>query len=87
MANLLATNTLGLITNVPIEAKNDDSIRSFIKDFPEFTGKVILYKNTKYFEDNGEIYQRHYDYDIDKGKYRKASYKEKPWKIVVEGTS
>lgn len=83
MANILATPTRGLITNVPINAKNEDYIRSFINEFPAFSGKVTLFKDTKYFEDNGDVYQRHYGYEIDKGRYRKESHRDNPWKVVL----
>lgn len=87
MANKLFSSTYGLITDVPIDAKNEDYIKSFIRDFPDFTGKIVLYKNTKYFEDNGDVYQRQYGYEIDKGKYRKESHRDNPWKVVNEATS
>lgn len=84
MANKLASPTWGLITEVPMGAKNEDYIKSFIKEFPDFSGKIVLYKNTQYFEDNGEVYQRQYGYEVDKGRYRKESYLDTPWKVAVD---
>lgn len=84
MKYTFVSKTWAFVKDVPIDEKNDIPLTSFVRVYPEFSGKVTLFKNTKYFEDNGDIYQRQYDYEIDCGKYRKTRYTGNgKWKIVL----
>lgn len=73
-----------IVSKVPGEHKNDKVLQWFVSEYPEFTGTVSLSKDMGERIDvlgRPEKYTRHYDFDVDKGKYRKHSYKDYfPWK-------
>lgn len=46
---------MAFITNVPIDAKNDQALTEFVTVYPKFTGKVTVMKDTKYKEDDGFV--------------------------------
>jgi hypothetical protein len=77
------SRNMAFIHNVPLDENIDKYMIEFVHREPAFTGKVTVFKDTKYFEDNGDIYQRQYEYEVEKGKYRKIRYSNPlQWKVV-----
>jgi len=70
----LISHKMAFIYDVPIEAKIDDFMIDFVLKEPTFTGVVTVFKDTKFLEDNGEIHQRQYEYEVEQGKFRKKRF-------------
>ncbi len=84
MNHKLISSKMAFVTDVHKDAKNDDAMRDFVLKHPDFTGTVTLMKDTKYKESNGDVHRRHYDYDVEKGKYRKKLFSNKgKWKVII----
>ena len=75
------------VDNIPVDAKLDDILRSFVTLRPQFSGSVTVFKDTQYLERDGSTHVRQYQYDVECGKYRKHRYdNSSKWKLVVVET-
>lgn len=78
------SDKMAFIHKVPIEDKIEKYMTEFVSKEPSFVGIVTVFKDTKYFEDNGDIYQRQLEYEVEQGKFRKRRYSNPlKWKVVV----
>ncbi|WP_170972283.1 hypothetical protein [Bacillus yapensis] len=65
----MITNRMAFITEVEKEEKNNKVMQLFVSNYPDFTGEVTIMKKDK--ETSTEKYERHYNYEVESGKYRK----------------
>jgi hypothetical protein len=80
----IVSHSMALITDVPKDAKNDEYMTRFVIENPTFIGKVTIMKLAGWTEYNGDEGTRHYEYEIERGKYRARRYTgENKWKIVI----
>lgn len=67
-----------IFIKVSLHEKNDTKVREWVKDHPNFCGRITVSKEAQIA---GEIY---YDYDIDKGKYRRNTWNDRNrWKDAL----
>ncbi|OME55498.1 hypothetical protein BSK59_13560 [Paenibacillus odorifer] len=81
------SNKMAFVHKVPVADKIEKYMTEFVLKEPTFNGIVTVFKDTKYFEDNGDIYQRQLEYEVETGKFRKRRYSNPlKWKVVVENS-